>query len=180
MAEQNEDLVTGPDLGVAAVIWFWIYGIALPISGLWALVTKQSASKLAAYALLQAIARIPRDSPVFTPFRKMYRAMFEGHFTDHQWLTPCYTVDNALNPGAKRQVTLAGPHGLFSLGLNRTMHPEGCKMIMFVDNNLAVFNPFIRMFAKWTGMWDLEGLKHTKVTSALERGECDLIVVAGG
>eukprot|EP00658_Telonema_sp_P-2_P081309 TRINITY_DN829_c0_g1_i12.p1 TRINITY_DN829_c0_g1~~TRINITY_DN829_c0_g1_i12.p1 ORF type:complete len:254 (-),score=64.08 TRINITY_DN829_c0_g1_i12:300-1061(-) len=110
----------------------------------------------------------------------MYRAMFEGHFTDHQWLTPCYTVDNALNPGAKRQVTLAGPHGLFSLGLNRTMHPEGCKMIMFVDNNLAVFNPFIRMFAKWTGMWDLEGLKHTKVTSALERGECDLIVVAGG
>jgi len=126
--------------------------------------------------VLQGVAKIPRDSALFTPFRKAYRAIFEAHFHDHRWLTADYVTNN----GPKRQVTIAGPHGLFSLALNRTMHPEGCNLVMFVDNNLAVFNPFVKMFAKWTGMLDLQGLKHSKVQQLMRCNQQDALVVAGG
>jgi len=173
---QLNETITGFDLGVGLVVGFWIYGLCLPIHAVYAALRHRQLHRLLAYLTLQALARIPRDSPVMSPFRKAYRFIFDGHFPDHQWITP----DFVANKGPKRLATIAGPHGLFSLALNRTMTTEADNVIMFVDNNLAVFNPFIKMFAKWTGMLDLQGLKHTKVQGVMQHAEHDVLVVAGG
>jgi hypothetical protein len=98
-----------------------------------------------AWAVLTAFKKVPRDSVLLEPLRRIYRGLFDSHFNDVEWLTPSLMVNT--NP-AKRQCTICGPHGLFSLGLMRVHPARGSNNVMFADNTLAMLNPFIALFAK--------------------------------
>ena len=136
----NSSSIAAP--GIAMIVGAWLYGLMMPAHGAYCAIKHKDFRLLGAWVALNFAKRIPRDSVVFEPFRIAYRTLFSLHFTDVEWLTPSLL----LNKDEKPQVTIAGPHGLFSLALMRTQPARGSKTVMFVDNTLVTLNPFI---GKW-------------------------------
>jgi hypothetical protein len=175
--DQAEQSITGADLGVSIVVAGWILGLAMPFAAVLSLRHgRKGLRPAAAYLLLQALAMIPRDSPLMEPFRYLYRGCFSSHFNDSAWLTPSQLLSNS----AKRQTVICGPHGLFSLALMEMMPARGSNMVMFADNFLVNANPLIPIFGKMNGMLGMSGLVHGTVTKTMRQYEVDVLVIAGG
>ena len=51
----SNSTLTGPDLGVGLVVVFWMWGLALPISGVWQLLRHRKTSQLLLYTALQVV-----------------------------------------------------------------------------------------------------------------------------
>jgi hypothetical protein len=104
----------------------------MPVHGVYRAVKRKDFRLLGAWLAVQAANKgIDRDNAIFEPFRIAYRSLFSLHFTDVEWLTPSLL----LNLDEKPQITIAGPHGLFSLALMRTFPARGGKTVMFVSGS---------------------------------------------
>mmetsp|Transcript_37119 Transcript_37119/g.44868 ORF Transcript_37119/g.44868 Transcript_37119/m.44868 type:complete len:346 (-) Transcript_37119:699-1736(-) len=167
------------DLALVGLICCWGYGLVMPLHGLYELVQYAKYQRLATYAILLSLSKLPRDTALFRPFSHLYKTTFATHFPETRFLTPSVMRTETDPSPEKCQVIIAGPHGLFSLALMRII-PADARMKLFVDNTLATVNPFIPLFGKWSGMKDLDGLQNKKVTKCMKAGDHDVMVVAGG
>ena len=168
--------MSGAIVGPTCVIVLWIYGLMMPAMATWDFVRQGRSRQIAAYLMAHGLSRLGYHHPLMCELRRLYRLAFDGYFVDHAWLTPNHTI----NEGTKRLCTLAGPHGIFSLALMRTMQPQGYNSVLCVDDFLATWNPFMRIAAKCAGMQDLCGLRHDKIQSLMQDYAHDVVVIAGG
>eukprot|EP00854_Cymbomonas_tetramitiformis_P004936 gene4936-6019_t len=191
------------DAGLSAVIACWIGGFVLPIYAPYAAIVDKNYAVAALYAFLSALKALPRDVSLMAPFRYAYKKVFEVHFPDVEFINPT-VLENPIEN--KRQIGIVGPHGMFSFALMRIV-PAASNIALFVDNNLATYNPIVTFLAKCSGIkgvsdcWnlpshfcfeflvrflnlvttaELKGLKNDVVTGIMRKGELDGMVVAGG